>query len=261
MMRILVTFAVRAEFSQWRSRHPFVPYEFENWEKRRDFDLFKANFGSNEVTVLLTGIGGENADKAMQTLPIEIHDVCISTGLAGALQANLKPGDVVVARTAETLDQKLRIESDSALVDFAVACGARAVNISLTSEKIVATADEKQELSRSGSIVEMESSHVLTAAEKHHVPAVAVRAISDAADEDLPVDFGRIMDSRGHLKYGGLLKEVGLHPYRLAPLMKFAGQSRAAAGSLADFLDRFISAIAAKWNRVPSRNLEEVSAT
>jgi nucleoside phosphorylase len=261
MMRILVTFAVRAEFSQWRSRHPFVPYEFENWEKRRDFDLFKANFGSNEVTVLLTGIGGENADKAMQTLPIEIHDVCISTGLAGALQANLKPGDVVVARTAETLDQKLRIESDSALVDFAVACGARAVNISLTSEKIVATADEKQELSRSGSIVEMESSHVLTAAEKHHVPAVAVRAISDAADEDLPVDFGRIMDSRGHLKYGGLLKEVGLHPYRLAPLMKFAGQSRAAAGSVADFLDRFISAIAAKWNRVPSRNLEEVSAT
>jgi len=261
MMRILVTFAVRAEFSQWCSRHPFVPYEFENWEKRRDFDLFKANFGSNEVTVLLTGIGGENADKAMQTLPIEMHDVCISTGLAAALDASLKPGDVVVARTAETLDQKLRIESDSALVDFAVACGARAVNISLTSEKIVATADEKQELSRSGSIVEMESSHVLTAAEKHHVPAVAVRAISDAADEDLPVDFGRIMDSRGHLKYDGLLKEVGLHPYRLAPLMKFAGQSRAAAGSLADFLDLFISAIAAKWNRVPSRNLEEVSAT
>jgi len=230
-------------------------------EKRRDFDLFKANFGSNEVTVLLTGIGGENAEKAMQTLPIEIHDVCISTGLAGALDASLKRGDVVVARTSKTIDQKLRVESDAVLVDFAVACGARAVKISLTSEKIVATADEKQELSRSGSIVEMESSHVLAAAEKHHVPAVAVRAISDAADEDLPVDFGRIMDSRGHLKYGGVLKEVGLHPYRLAPLMKFAGQSRAAAGSLANFLDRLISAITAKWKRAPSRDLEEVSAT
>jgi adenosylhomocysteine nucleosidase len=261
MMRILVTFAVRAEFSQWRSRHPFVPYEFENWEKRRDFDLLKANFGSNEVTVLLTGIGGENADKALRTVPIEIHDVCICTGLAGALDAGLKPGDVVVARTSKTIDQELRVESDAVLVDFAVACGARAVKISVTSEKIVATADEKQELSRSGSVVEMESSHILTAAEKHHVPAVAVRAISDAADEDLPVDFGRIMDSRGHLKYGGLLKEVGLHPYRLAPLMKFAGQSRAAAGSLADFLDRFISAITAKWKRVPIPDLEEVSAT
>jgi adenosylhomocysteine nucleosidase len=261
MMRILVTFAVRAEFSQWYSRHPFVPYEFENWEKRRDFDLFKANFGSNEVTVLLTGIGGENAESAMQSLPIEMHDVCISTGLAGALESGLRPGDVVVARTSKTLNQKLRVESDAVLVDFAVACGARAVNVSLTSEKVVTTADEKQELRARGSVVEMETSHVLAAAEKHHVPAVAVRAISDAAEEDLPVDFGRIMDSRGHLKYGGLLLEVGLHPYRLAPLIRFAGQSRAATGMLADFLDRFVSAIATKWNRVHSQKVEEVSAT
>lgn len=260
-MRILVTFAVRAEFSQWRSRHPFVPYEFENWEKRRDFELFRANVGSNEVSVLLTGMGGENAAAAMQTLPIEMHDVCISAGLAGALQAGLKPGDLVVARLSQTLDRKVKAESNPGLVDFALACGARLVDSSLTAGKIIATADEKQQLGASGSIVEMETSYVLSAAGKHHVPAVAVRAISDAADEDLPVDFGRIMDSRGHLKYGGLLKEVGLHPYRLAPLIKFAGQSRAATISLADFLDRFVSVIAAKWNFVPSRNFEEVSAT
>lgn len=260
-MRILVTFAVRAEFSQWRSRHPFVPYEFENWEKRRDFELFKATIGSNEVTVLLTGIGGENAAAAMQTLPIEMHDVCISAGLAGALQTGLSPGDLVVAKISQTVDRKLQVESNTALVDLALECGARLVNSSFTVDKIVATADEKQELAASGSIVEMETSYVLTAAGKHHVPAVAVRAISDAADEDLPVDFRRIMDSRGHLKYGGLLKEVGLHPYRLAPLIKFAGQSRAATVSLADFLDRFVSVIAARWNNVPRRSFEEVSAT
>src|SRR5258708_36924328 len=130
MMRILVNFAVRAEFSQWCSRHPFVPYEFENWEKRRDFDLFKANFGSNEVTVLLTGIGGENADKAMQTLPIEMHDVCISTGLAAALDASLKPGDVVVARTAEPPREKFRMRGDSGVGDFCGCCGREAVTLS-----------------------------------------------------------------------------------------------------------------------------------
>src|SRR5258708_21038620 len=157
-------------------------------------------------------MGGGDGEKGEETVAIGMHGVCISTGLAAALDASLKPGDVVVARTAETLDQKLRIESDSALVDFAVACGARAVNISLTSEKIVATADEKQELSGSGGIVEMESSHVLTAAEKHHVPAVAVRAISHPVDQDLPTDFGRIMDSSGHRKSGGLSSEIGLTP-------------------------------------------------
>ena len=104
-MRILVTFAIKAEFSPWSSRHPFVPYEFENWERRREFDLFKANIGPNEVTVLLTGMGSENAAKAMLSIPLEIHDVCISSGLAGSLDSTLKPGDVVVAHTAETLDQ------------------------------------------------------------------------------------------------------------------------------------------------------------
>jgi len=92
-MRIFVTFAIKAEFSQWSSRHPFVPYEFENWETRREFDLFKANIGPDEVTVLLTGIGAENAAKAMLSVPLEIHDVCISSGLAGSLDTGLRPGD------------------------------------------------------------------------------------------------------------------------------------------------------------------------
>ena len=93
-MRILVTFAIKAEFSQWSSRHPFVPYEFENWERRREFDLFKANIGANEVTVLLTGIGGENAAKSMLTIPIDFHDVCISSGLAGSLSLVAESGTI-----------------------------------------------------------------------------------------------------------------------------------------------------------------------
>jgi adenosylhomocysteine nucleosidase len=260
-MRILVTFAIKAEFSQWSSRHPFVPYEFENWERRREFDLFKANIGPNEVTVLLTGIGGDNAAKAMQSIPVELHEVCISSGLAGSLQAVLKPGDIVAARATETLDKRYAAESDGSLKDLAVACGARAVNVSLTSEKIIATAEEKEDLSRSGSIVEMESTYILAAAAQKHVPGVAVRAISDAADEDLPVDFARILDAHGHLKIGGLLKEVALSPYRIPLLIQFGRQSRAAGKSLADFLDRYIFAISQNWARLAAPKVEEVSAT
>jgi len=259
-MRILVTFAMKAEFSQWSSRHPFVPYEFENWETRREFDLFKANIGRDEVTVLLTGIGGESAANAILSIPLEIHDVCISSGLAGSLDTGLAPGDVVVARTAGTLDQNSKASSDESLVDIAVASGAKLVNVSLTSEKIVATAEEKEELGRKGSIVEMETTHILAAAMQRHVPCVAVRAISDAADEDLPVDFARILDSRGHLKMGGLLKEVGLSPYRIPLLLQFGRQSRAAGKSLADFLDRYVSAISQGWTRVAPPKIEEVSA-
>ncbi|HMD40939.1 MAG TPA: hypothetical protein VKH15_16760 [Candidatus Acidoferrum sp.] len=260
-MRILVTFAVKAEFSQWSSRHPFVPYEFENWEKRRDFDLLKANIGRDEVTVLLTGMGAENAANAMLSIPVEQHDICVSTGLAGSLDASLKPGDIVVARNAQMLDQSLRAASDPGLVELAVASGASSVNISLTSEKIVGTAEEKESLYQKGSIVEMESTHILAAARQRHLPAVVVRAISDAADEDMPVDFARILDSHGHLKMGGLLKEVGLSPYRIPLLIQFGRQSRAAGKSLADFLDHYIAVISENWPRVAHAKVEEVSAT
>lgn len=259
-MRILVTFAIKAEFSQWSSRHRFVPYEFENWERRREFDLFKANIGRDELTVLLTGMGGDNAAKAMVSIPVEVHDVCISSGLAGSLDADLKPGDVVVARISETLDQTGRAESEGRLVRLAELSGAMAVNVSLTSEKIIATAGEKEDLSQKGSIVEMETTYILKAATQRHVPCVAIRAVSDAADEDLPVDFARILDSRGHLRMGGLLKEVGLSPYRIPLLLQFGRQSRAASKSLADFLDRYIPAISQNWMRVAPSRIEEVSA-
>ena len=136
------------------------------------------------------------------------------------------------------------------------------MNVSLTSEKIVATAEQKEELSRKGSVVEMETSYILAAAmQRPMCRAVAIRAISDAADEDLPVDFARILDSHGHLKMGGLIKEVGLSPYRIPLLLQFGRQSRAAGKSLADFLDRYISAISQNCATLAHPKTEEVSAT
>jgi len=242
-MRILVTFAVKAEFAPWSAHHAFVPYEFENYERRREFDIFKANVGPNEVTVLLTGMGRENASKAMASVPLESFDLCISTGLAGSLDDALLPGDVVVAGIAQTFDRSLAAASDEFLRDLAASVTAKPVSVSFTSEKIVPTALEKDDLRPQGSIVEMESAHILDGARRAGLPAVLIRAVSDAADEDLPVDFARVLDSHGHLKMGGLLKEVGLNPHRIPLLIQFGRQSRNAAKALADFLDRYISAL------------------
>jgi Phosphorylase superfamily len=195
------------------------------------------------------------------SLPIETHDLCISSGLAGGLDTTLEPQDVVVARAAETLDQSVRAASDPGLVALAVSFGANPVNISLTSEKIIATAEEKESLGQKANIVEMESAHILAAAHQRNVPAVAIRAVSDAVDEDMPVDFARILDSHGHLKMGGLLKEVGLSPYRIPLLIQFGRQSRAAGKSLADFLDRYIAALSETRLGVAHSRIEEVSAT
>lgn len=260
-MRILVTFAVRAEFSSWSSLHAFVPYEFENWERRREFDLFKANIGRDEVTVLLTGIGPASAARAIASIPVGLYDFCISSGLAGSLSPSLLPGDVIVSRSAVFLNGSGAAASDAQLVKLAAASGAKQIEVSLTADKIIASANEKELLAGKGGIVDMESAQILSAANDCQVPCTVIRAVSDAADEDLPVDFDRVLDIRGKLRIGGLLREVALSPYRIPLLIQFGRQSRAAARSLAEFLDRFLekSARFQPTARVPYA--EAVSAT
>jgi hypothetical protein len=60
---------------------------------------------------------------------------------------------------------------------------------------------------------------------------------------------------------GGLLKEVGLSPYRIPLLLQFGRQSRAAGKSLADFLDRYIFAISRNRAKLAHSRIEEFSAT
>jgi adenosylhomocysteine nucleosidase len=243
-MRFLITFAIDAEFNPWKSRHPFVLYEYDNGGRKRDFDMYRANIGPHEVTVLLTGMGSVSATRAMQIVPPELHDAWISTGLAGALDSELALSATVVARTVMTRDETLQVLSDVDFVNVATACGAAAVTTFLTSQTIIATSLEKELLASTASVVEMESTYILAAAQNRQIPAVAVRAISDVAEEDLPLDFQKIADERGHVRVGGLLYQLALHPHRLPLLIRFGQHSRAAAVSLADFLDRYVPALA-----------------
>jgi hypothetical protein len=252
-MRILVTFAVDAEFAPWRSRHPFVPYDFDGSGRKRDFDLFKANISSAEVTVLLTG--------SLKSIPCQTYDLCISTGLAGALDPSLKLKEIVACRAAETHLQSTITLSNPGLLNLATSCGAKPVERFLTSEAIVATADEKSILQRSASVVEMETARVMAAAAQSGIPSIGIRAISDIAQEDLPVDFSQVTDTRGHVKFGPLLKELALHPHKLPLLVRFGSQSRSAAQSLADFLDVFLPLVVSRFGNLLPIMKEEVPAT
>src|SRR5438034_10683283 len=53
-MRVLVTFAVEAEFAPWRKLRGF-----EKMTKGKA-QFFRARIGASEVNVLLTGVGGKN---------------------------------------------------------------------------------------------------------------------------------------------------------------------------------------------------------
>jgi adenosylhomocysteine nucleosidase len=89
----------------------------------------------------------------------------------------------------------------------------------------------------------MESLGMLKNMSEVWIPTVGLRAISDTAQDDLPLNFDKCTNSRGQISLVRLLLQLALRPSRLSRLIEFGKQSRAAAVALADFLDRYVSAL------------------
>src|SRR5579864_7173490 len=193
-MKILVSFALENEFAPWRRLRPFTRLA------ELDFGAYDAKVEAVDVRVVLTGVGPERARsviaRALQWEP----NVCISSGVAGSLRATHRVGEVFVAREVMELESGRTIAMDRELVEAAERRGVRPAERLLSSANMVVTAESKGRLGRMAEAVEMESFAVLAEAAGRKIPAVAIRAISDAASQDLPMDFSGVLDDEGKVK-------------------------------------------------------------
>ena len=89
----------------------------------------------------------------------------------------------------------------------------------------------------------MESFEVLREAAACGIPAVAIRAISDGLDEDLPLDMSQLFTDEGQLSIPRVMSQVALHPQAIPGLMKLRQNCRHAAESLARFLDAYVATV------------------
>ena len=236
-MKILVTFAVRAEFAPWQRRRNFLRLP-------GDVPVFEATFGGARVRAILTGMGQDHALNAAKKSFGYRPDICISTGLAGALRGGYRPGDLVAARLVSEVGEPVAVASHRELLSVAVDCGARQIERLASSRTLVTKAERKRELGSQAEAVDMESYTILAEAARCGVPAVAIRAISDAADFDMPYDFERARDGQGQIRVMGVLSQVLRRPAGLPELLKLAHDSRFAARRLADYLDVFAGTMA-----------------
>lgn len=243
-MRILLTFAVAAEFAPWRKRRGF-----EKIAKGKA-QFFRARIGDSEVNVLLTGVGGKNAWlEATKAIWGGEVDICISSGLAGALRPEYHLGDVLAARAVQAAGRK-QVAADRQLVRLAQEHGALAVDSFYSAEHVIGLASEKRELASLADAVEMESREVLYEVAAFGARGVAIRGISDRADQNLPLDFNRVVTSTGEVSIPRVLGEMVRHPSSTAGLIRFANQSRVAAEKLAAFLDRYVEAVASSMSTI-----------
>jgi adenosylhomocysteine nucleosidase len=233
MMKILVTFAVDAEFAPWRALRAFRRVAAE------PVPMFASESPDGILRVALTGMGPAAASRAAEWLFAEPYDLCVTSGLAGGLKRQYRAGQVLVARAVREARTGRELVCDAATLETARRSGARPVARFLTREDVVQSAGEKSALGMDADAVEMESYIILERAARAGIPAAAIRAVSDPVETNLPLDFNRVVDGRGQIRAGALLRQVARQPQRVPALVRLGVESRRAAVRLAGFLERF----------------------
>jgi adenosylhomocysteine nucleosidase len=242
-LKILVTFAVEPEFAAWRRSRNFVA------TTAGATTVYGSRIPGAEVDVVLTGMGPANARRAVERVLSTEYTLCISSGFAGALKAEHEVGEVLIAEAVEQIGDRKRIQCDVALVqEGARERGAKKVRCFLTSEKVVGSPEEKARLAEFGDAVEMESYAILSAAAERHIPAVAIRAISDRFDEIMPMDFSEAIDPYGRVRKGKIARDIMSDPRRIPALIRLGRQSTVASVSLIQFLESYMERL---WANPP----------
>ncbi len=254
-MKVLVTFAVHAEFAPWRKLRKLERSRIGN------VPLYRAQIGRASVSFVVTGMGLENARRVAEVALSEPHTICIAAGFAGALKPAYKVGDIVAAEAVQQLGNPKTIQCSRRLHVAAFFDKAERIKMLLTADRVIATADEKKKLSPFADAVDMESYAVLSVAAAHGVPAAAIRVISDRFDEDIPVEIDMTVDEHGRVSAGGVARYLARHPLQLPALIRLGRKSRTAAEALANFLEAYIKELSFRMHGSHSEELMEIAAT
>jgi adenosylhomocysteine nucleosidase len=155
-----------------------------------------------DVVLASTGDGAENAARGVQTLlgryPL---GSLIVIGIAGGLSPSLSPGGLLVARDVVE-DGRSVPAPDAGWLQRARRDTGATPAIFVSTRKILCTPQDKAAVYSSlpgGGVaaVDLETATYARAASRQGLPYVALRAVSDTAEESLPMDFNEFRDPTG----------------------------------------------------------------
>jgi adenosylhomocysteine nucleosidase len=203
------------------------------------------------ISILLTGIGSQNAGKTVREfLGAHSPELVLTCGFAGGLNPELKPGEVVFEienRREEFPEFQTKNEGEdligdswnSSLREKLLAAGARPAKFFCADRIAITVAEKKQLRHETGAdAVEMESAAVHVVCRERGIPCATIRAISDTAGEDLPLDFNALARPDKNLDYGKLFLAIAQSPGKIGALINLQKKTRFAAEELAGVLGK-----------------------
>jgi nucleoside phosphorylase len=181
------------------------------------------------LRVCISGVGRARAERAIEeVLRAGPPALVITAGFAGALRPGLDVGAVLYD-----------VDAGHPLGRALAATGAQPGRFHCAAHMLV-TAQEKAACHRQtgADAVEMESGWIRERCRQAGVPSATVRAISDGAEEDLPLDFNRLTNPEQQLSplklAGALLRQPGAIP----GLQRLQRQTARASQALARVLQQ-----------------------
>jgi adenosylhomocysteine nucleosidase len=195
---------------------------------------------SDNILVIFSGAGRENARTAAQLLVTLGASKLISWGCAAALDASFRPGDLVLAnRCVDAEHNEFDLKNEEWLI-HAKSCLSECLMVRMymgklaESAAIVETSHDKAGIAAAmGAIaLDMESVAIAKVAQGQGLLYLSVRAIADPLNMDLPKAVSHALNDQGDVVIGKLLAYLVCHPSELPGLIRLGLSFHAAKTTL-----------------------------
>jgi hopanoid-associated phosphorylase len=163
------------------------------------------------------------------TAAIAAHPIAgvMSFGVCGALEPSLQPGDLVAGSAVTEGDEIYPCDAAwrAALV-AALNLDPGPCNVSSSAVMVTQAAAKAALRQRDrAAVVDMESGAAARAARAHGLPLAVLRAVSDAAERDLPKAVLEGMTPDGGMNVWGVVGALARDPRQLPDLLRTAGEA------------------------------------
>ncbi|MBC7961821.1 MAG: phosphorylase [Steroidobacteraceae bacterium] len=211
----------------------------------------RCSIAGHQILLVESGMGFKNAAGAAEmVIRDRAPDLLISAGFCGGIAAELRVGDVVVAKkmviVSETGIEDLPTAIPAAGLNFVVrqsACGARVFGGTFAGTAVITSKAKLVGMLSNGCpcpVVEMESAAIALVAAENGIPLIAIRSVSDPVDEELGFSLDEFCDNSLRIRPGRVLLTILRKPRIIPQLVRLAGNSRIAAKSLTAALEKLL---------------------
>jgi nucleoside phosphorylase len=219
---IAITFALPAESADFLRR-----LTNKNRIERNSVEVICGEIDHRRIEVLHTGVGEkvcrERLAKFLSTTERirrgeqdQRFDYLISAGFAGALNDQLRPGDLLLAKNFSTIHPREKLPSSSLPLHIADL---------LTVPALIHSPEERNKLALTSgaAAVDMETEFIALACAAQGIPLLSLRVISDTPRELFPAPANVLFDiERQQTRMLKLATHLLAHPSRVPRLVQFA---------------------------------------